>query len=131
MAESAATARPWVATPAEGARWTGLGGIGWAALLAFCASAATLVLELIAGRMLAPYIGSSLYTWTSIIGVVLAGISLGNWAGGRVADRRPSARVLGALFLLGGLAALTSLALVPLLGRSAPAQALGLLPRIF
>ncbi|HEY3080308.1 MAG TPA: fused MFS/spermidine synthase [Chloroflexota bacterium] len=127
MAELAAPTRPRIGAPAR----AGLGGVGWAALLAFCASAATLVLELIAGRMLAPYIGSSLYTWTSIIGVVLAGISLGNWAGGRLADRRASARLLGTLFLLGALAALASLAIVPLLGRSAPGQALGLLPRIF
>ncbi len=55
------------------------------------ASFCTLVLELVAGRVLAPYVGVSLYTWTSIIGVVLAGISGGAWAGGRLADRRPAA----------------------------------------
>ncbi len=46
-----------------------------------------MVLELVAGRIIAPYVGVSLYTWTSVIGVVLAGMSLGNYLGGRLADR--------------------------------------------
>ncbi len=50
-------------------------------------SAASLVVEIVAGRMLAPYVGMSLYTWTSIIAVVLAGFSAGHWAGGRIAER--------------------------------------------
>jgi hypothetical protein len=112
-------------------RETGLARQVWAYLLAFAASAATLVLELVAGRMLAPYIGSSLYTWTSIIGVVLAGVSLGNWVGGRLADRGATARRLGALFLVGGVLSWLTLPLVGLLGDSAPIRALPLLGRIF
>ncbi|MBV9581354.1 MAG: spermidine synthase, partial [Chloroflexi bacterium] len=54
----------------------------------------------------------SLYTWTSIIGVVLAGISLGNYLGGRIADRWPRRRTLGILLAAGGLA---SLAILPLI----------------
>jgi len=81
-------------------------------LIVFVASACTLILELVAGRILAPYIGVSLYTWTSIIGVVLAGISLGNYLGGRVADRWPDRRTLGILLAAGGLA---SLAILPLI----------------
>lgn len=103
----------------------------WAYLLAFSASAATLVLELVAGRMLAPYIGSSLYTWTSIIGVVLAGISVGNWVGGQLADRGATARRLGMLFVVGGLLSWLTLPLVGMLGDSAPIRALPLLGRIF
>lgn len=53
-------------------------------------SAASLVVEIVAGRMLAPYVGMSLYTWTSIIAVVLAGFSLGHWIGGRIADLNQS-----------------------------------------
>ena len=64
-------------------------------VVVFVASACTLVLEIAAGRLLAPYIGASLYTWTSVIGVVLAGISLGNYLGGVVADRAGSRRTLG------------------------------------
>jgi len=78
----------------------------------FVASCCTLILELVAGRILAPFIGVSLYTWTSIIGVVLAGISLGNYLGGRIADRWPQRRTLGILLVAGGLA---SLAILPLI----------------
>jgi len=62
-----------------------------------------MILELVAGRIIAPYVGVSLYTWTSVIGVVLAGISLGNYLGGRLADRWASLRLLGSIFVLGGL----------------------------
>lgn len=64
-----------------------------------------MVLELVAGRIIAPYVGVSLYTWTSVIGVILAGISLGNYLGGWLADRWASLRLLGVTFLLGGLSA--------------------------
>jgi spermidine synthase len=48
-------------------------------LLAFTASACSLIIELVAGRIMAPLVGVSLYTWTSIIGVVLRG--RGGWVG--------------------------------------------------
>ena len=50
-------------------------------------SASSLVVEIVAGRMLAPYVGMSLYTWTSVIAVVLSGFSVGHWWGGKVAER--------------------------------------------
>lgn len=78
-------------------------------LLAFIGSACTLVIELIAGRIMAPYIGVSLYTWTSVIGVVLAGMSAGNFAGGFVADRFASRRALALIFMAGGVASLSIL----------------------
>jgi len=81
-----------------------------AALTVFTASFCTMVIELAAGRVLAPHVGVSLYTWTSIIGVVLAGISAGAWAGGALADRRPAPRTLGWLLLGAGL---TALAIAP------------------
>jgi len=62
-----------------------------------------MVIELIAARILAPYIGVSLYTWTSIIGVILAGIALGNYLGGKIADRYPSPLFLALILFVGGL----------------------------
>jgi len=41
-------------------------------------SAASMALEIVAGGALAPYVGMSLYTWTVIIAVVLAGLSVGH-----------------------------------------------------
>lgn len=69
-------------------------------VFAFLGNAGLLVLELVAGRILAPTVGVSLYTWTAVIGVVLAGVSLGSWLGGKLADRRPGRSVLSLLFFL-------------------------------
>jgi len=57
------------------------------AVLSFVASLAFMALEMVAGRMVSRHLGSSIYGWTSIIGVLLGGLSLGNWLGGKVADR--------------------------------------------
>jgi hypothetical protein len=83
--------------------WTACG-------IVFVASAGTLVLEIAAGRLLASYFGVSLYTWTGIIGVILAGIALGNYLGGAVADQAGSRRTLGLVLATAGLA---SLAILP------------------
>src|SRR6056300_1615494 len=50
-------------------------------------SANSMIVEIVAGRVLAPYVGMSLYTWTAIIAVVLAGFSAGHWVGGWVAHK--------------------------------------------
>jgi spermidine synthase len=88
-------------------------------LIVFVSSGCIMILELVAGRIVAPYVGVSLYTWTSIIGVVLAGISLGNYLGGWLADRWASLRMLGIIFTLAGLSSLGILA-VDALGRLTP-----------
>lgn len=81
-------------------------GVLKAGFIVFVSSFCSMALELVAGRMLAPYIGVSLYTWTSIIGVVLAGISVGNFLGGRLADRAPAQATLGWLLFASGIATL-------------------------
>jgi len=84
-----------------------------------------MVIELIASRILAPHIGVSLYTWTSIIGVILAGIALGNYIGGKIADRRPSSLVLAAIFFAGGL---VTIAILPVTNIVTSADWFGNLP---
>lgn len=71
---------------AGGSARPGLGHVAAAALV-FFASAAVLVVELVALRLLAPYLGLTLETNTLVIGIALAAIALGSWAGGRAADR--------------------------------------------
>ncbi|WP_412178261.1 fused MFS/spermidine synthase, partial [Mycolicibacterium chlorophenolicum] len=54
-----------------------------------------LVVEITALRLLAPYLGLTLETSTLVIGIALAAIALGSWAGGRLADRDDPRRWLG------------------------------------
>ena len=68
-----------------------------------------LLLEVIAGRLLAPAIGSSLETWTGIIGMVLLGLAVGDMIGGAAADRLPSARLLGVTLFGAGVFLLLSI----------------------
>jgi len=86
--------------------------------LVFFASAAILVLEIMAGRLLAPYLGVTLETFTGIIGTVLAGISLGAWLGGRLADKRDPGTLLGPMLIAGGIATLLAPLLVRMVGPS-------------
>jgi MFS family permease len=87
-----------------------------AGTLTFLAAASVLVLEIAAGRLLAPFVGVSLTTYTGIIGVILAGIALGAWAGGRAADAYGPERLLGPTFVAGGWAAIAAVPIVSLLG---------------
>jgi predicted membrane-bound spermidine synthase len=64
----------------------------------FVSSFCIMVLELVAARLVAKHLGSSLYTWTAVIGVVLAGITIGNYLGGRIADRFQAGKALAILF---------------------------------
>jgi predicted membrane-bound spermidine synthase len=75
-------------------------------IVTFMASFCSLVIEMVAGRILAPFVGVSLYTWTSVIGIILAGIRGGAYIGGKLVDRYPHRRTLGVLLLLSGFAAL-------------------------
>src|SRR5512136_702511 len=85
-------------------------------IVVFISSFCILVIEIVAGRIMAPYVGVSLYTWTSIIGVVLAGISIGAYLGGRIADRYPRSSTLGWLLFLSGLGAFSISPLTNLVG---------------
>ncbi|MCY3545208.1 MAG: fused MFS/spermidine synthase [Chloroflexota bacterium] len=94
----------------------------------FSASACGLIIEIVASRLLAPTVGVSLFTWTSIIGVVLAGISIGNYLGGLTADRFPTPKTLGILLLGAGLTSLSVLPLLEIVSRLY--DSLHILPRI-
>jgi spermidine synthase len=78
----------------------------------FGSAFAVLVLEILAGRLLAPFVGVTLETYTGIIGTVLLGISLGTWIGGRMADQVDPRRLLGPLLVIGGVLALLVVPLV-------------------
>ncbi len=75
----------------------------------FFSSACIMTLELVASRLIARHLGSSLYTWTSVIGIVLAGITIGNYIGGRIADRFPARKAIAVLL---GISSVTCVATV-------------------
>ncbi len=58
----------------------------WLNATVFLTGAGLMTVELVASRLIARFLGSSLYTWTGVLGVILAGMSLGNYLGGRMAD---------------------------------------------
>ena len=89
-----------------------------AGALVFFTSGAVLVLEILAGRLLAPYVGLTLENYSAVIGTVLAGISLGTWIGGMLADRFNPRALLGPLLAVGGACSLATVPLVRMFGSS-------------
>jgi len=57
-------------------------------VIAFVAGFCVMVFELVAARVMSPVVGASTYVWASIIGVIIAAMSLGYWLGGVLADAR-------------------------------------------
>ena len=71
-------------------------------IITFTAGAIVMGLEIITSRILTPVFGSTIYTWGSLIGVVLSGLSLGYFLGGKVADDHPSLeKICGIVFSVG------------------------------
>lgn len=75
-------------------------------VIVFLASFCLMLVQLVSGRALAPYLGYSVFTWTAVIGTTLLGISFGNAAGGRLADQAGGRRNLGISLIAGGAAVL-------------------------
>ena len=50
----------------------------------------TLGFEMVASRILTPLFGSGIYTWATIISIVVAGLMAGYFIGGVIADRHPT-----------------------------------------
>jgi spermidine synthase len=80
----------------------------WLPLIAtvFAANACVMAMEVVAGRIVSQDFGQSLYGWTTVIAVVLAGITLGSSVGGRLADAFQPRRTLTVLFILSAAACL-------------------------
>lgn len=89
---------------------------------ALLGGAATMVVELAAARVLAPQLGVSIHTWSTLIGLVLTGPAVGGWVGGWLADRWDARRLLAAVLAL---AAAASLAGLPLADMPPPSWLFG------
>lgn len=90
--------------------------LGLAAALVFFAGGAVLIIEVVALRLVAPYVGVTLQTSSAVIGVALAAIAVGAWSGGRLADLREPRRLLPITLVLAGIATAGVLPLVRLAG---------------
>ncbi|WP_433793238.1 fused MFS/spermidine synthase [Actinoplanes sp. CA-252034] len=83
-----------------------------ATALAFGASGAVLVLEIVALRLVGPYVGVTLQVSSSVIGISLAAIAYGAWIGGRLADRFDPRALLAPALILGAVGTAITLPLV-------------------
>ena len=91
----------------------------FAAVIVFVAAAAVLVLETLALRLIAPYVGVTLQTNTAVIGAALLAIAAGAWSGGRAADRvADPLRLIGPMLLAGAALTLLTLPAVRYVGQA-------------
>ncbi|HXS99399.1 MAG TPA: fused MFS/spermidine synthase [Elusimicrobiota bacterium] len=77
----------------------------------FLSGACSLALEVVGTRLISPFYGSSIYTWSALITTTLLALAIGYAWGGRVADRTPYLLLFSKLLLGAGL----TIAAVPLL----------------
>lgn len=84
--------------------------------LSFSMGFVLMTLEITASRIVAPFIGNSIYSWTSIIGVILLSLSLGNVFGGYLSDKYADQKILSLILILCGV----SISIIPAINRLAP-----------
>ena len=71
-------------------------------IITFTSGAIIMALEIVTSRILTPVFGSTIYTWGSLIGVILSGLSLGYFLGGKVSDNNPKLeKICGIIFSVG------------------------------
>ena len=95
-------------------------------IIVFLGGAIGMGLELIAARVLSPYVGSSNVVWTSIIGIILVSMSLGYWIGGKSADKDANINQLANILLYAALATST----IPLLETCVVKIIAGIIPNL-
>lgn len=88
----------------------------------FITGASVLVIEVVAVRILSPYYGNTIFTVSSVIGIVLAALSFGYYTGGKLADKYPSLKLFYSIILFSGISVLflqiLKLLVLPALGYS-------------
>ncbi len=69
----------------------------------FITGSAVLIIEIVAIRILAPYYGNTIYTASSVIGIVLVALSLGYYCGGVFSDKHPYHKFFYGIIFVSGL----------------------------
>ncbi len=72
-------------------------------IVVFFCGMSVMIIELVGSRIIAPYVGTSIYVWTSLIGIVLGSLSLGYYFGGRWADKNASLKNLAIIIFVAGI----------------------------
>lgn len=85
-------------------------------IIVFICGAVVMMLELAGSRVMAPFLGTSLIVWSSLIGLILGALSLGYWFGGKLSDRDPNWRQFSGIILVAAVSvALTAWLKTPIL----------------
>ncbi|MEK7383048.1 MAG: fused MFS/spermidine synthase, partial [Elusimicrobiota bacterium] len=77
----------------------------------FLSGACCLVLEIVGTRLISPFYGSSIYTWSALITTTMVALAIGYAGGGRLGDRDPHLCLFARLLQ----AASLTVAVIPLL----------------
>ena len=77
----------------------------------FLCGTVLMIIEIVGSRILAPYFGVTIISWTVLIGVILSFLSLGYFIGGRLADYKSKPEILANIILL---SALTVFIIIPI-----------------
>ena len=78
-------------------------------IVVFMCGAIVMIFELAGSRILGPYLGTSLFVWTSVIGVILGSLSIGYHYGGKIADNNPHIKTLTTIILCAAVGILLTL----------------------
>jgi predicted membrane-bound spermidine synthase len=91
-------------------------------VLSFMEGGAVMAAELLGARMIAPFYGTTLFVWSSVIGVTLAALAAGYFIGGYLADRYTRNMLLFSVLAVGSVL----LALMPIIAKSVLEATLGM-----
>lgn len=72
-------------------------------IIVFICGAVVMILEIVGARILAPFLGTSMIVWTSLIGMVLGSLSFGYWYGGKLSDKKPDFQKFSFIIFSAGL----------------------------
>lgn len=75
-------------------------------IVVFVCGAVLMIFELVGSRILGPYFGTSIFVWTSLMGIILGSLSLGYYLGGKIADKKPSIGILSLIIFLSAVSVL-------------------------
>lgn len=87
-------------------------------LVSFLEGAAVMVIELLGAKIIAPFYGTSLYVWSSVLGVTLFSLATGYYSGGVISQKSKKEEHLFIIIGLGAIFTLLAPTIAPLVMRA-------------